>query len=60
MNGEKWGRFFNKLFRRADRLAMTQKQKGRYLADVVRAYMMGIECGYENRIEEEMRVKNER
>ena len=52
MNGEKWGRFFNKLFRRADRLAMTPRQKGRYLSDVVRAYMMGIEVGNENREKE--------
>jgi hypothetical protein len=51
--GYKWGRFFFKLFRRADRLDMTQKQKGRYLSDVVKAYMMGIECGYENRRKEE-------
>ena len=57
MNGEKWGRFFNKLFRRADMLAMTQRQKGRYLSDVVRAYMMGIAVGYENRVEEERVAK---
>ena len=57
MNGKKWGRFFNKLFRRADRLAMTPRQKGRYLSDVVRAYMMGIEVGYENRVDEERRAK---
>lgn len=50
---EKWGRFFCKLFKRADKLEMTPKQKGRYLSDVIRAYMMGIECGYENRRKEE-------
>ena len=53
--GYKWGRFFCKLFRRADRLDMTQKQKGMYLSDVVKAYMMGIECGYENRRKEEQK-----
>lgn len=57
MNGEKWGLFFNKLFKRADRLLMNNKQKGRYIADVVKAYMMGIEVGYENRVEEERRAK---
>jgi len=34
---------------------MTQKQKGRYLSDVVKAYMMGIEFGYENRRKEEQK-----
>jgi hypothetical protein len=50
--GYKWGRFFCKLFKRAYRLEMTPEQKGRYISDVVKAYMMGIECGYENRRKE--------
>ena len=34
------------MFRRAYRLEMTPEQKGRYISDVVKAYMMGLEAGY--------------
>lgn len=47
---EKWGRFFVKMMKRTHKLGLTPAQRGRYMSDVVKAYMMGIECGYMTRV----------
>lgn len=49
---ERWGRFFVKMMARTDKLKLTQVQSGRYMSDVVKAYMMGLEAGYMHGISE--------
>lgn len=43
---ERWGRFFVKMMARTDKLKLTPVKSGRYMSDVVKAYMMGLEAGY--------------
>lgn len=42
----RWGRFFVKMMARTHKLKLTPVQSGRYMSDVVKAYMMGLEAGY--------------